>query len=222
MNHPLQRLKARLEAAADPSQADAMAAYLKNQFPFLGLKAPLRRDLAKEFVQTVIPRGQALDHGLIRALWAEPEREYQYIALDLMARHVRRATRADLDLYVSLVSKKSWWDTVDLLASQLCGTALLRLPEARATEPGSWLAAEDMWLQRTALLYQLKYRGQTDWPRLQAFILHLADSRAFFLTKAMGWALRTYARTDAEAVKDFVASHRLPPLTQREALKHLG
>jgi 3-methyladenine DNA glycosylase AlkD len=50
------------------------------------------------------------------------------------------------------------------------------------------------------------------------------DDRDFFIRKAIGWALRQYARTDPAWVRAYLASRnsRLSPLSRREAAKHLG
>jgi 3-methyladenine DNA glycosylase AlkD len=45
----------------------------------------------------------------------------------------------------------------------------------------------------------------------------------FFIRKAIGWALRQYARIDADWVIEFVRTHRnqMAPLSIREATRHL-
>jgi hypothetical protein len=50
------------------------------------------------------------------------------------------------------------------------------------------------------------------------------DSNEFFLRKAIGWALREYAKTDAGEVRRYVARNaaRLSGLSRREALKTVG
>jgi 3-methyladenine DNA glycosylase AlkD len=47
------------------------------------------------------------------------------------------------------------------------------------------------------------------------------DDDEFFVRKAIGWALREYARVEPAWVIAFVDSHPLSPLSRREALKHL-
>jgi 3-methyladenine DNA glycosylase AlkD len=87
----------------------------------------------------------------------------------------------------------------------------------------AWLADPDLWLIRTALLHQLRYRAKTDAAWLFAACAAHAGHPDFFVRKAIGWALRQYARDDPDAVRDFVAAHRdrLSGLSVREALKHL-
>lgn len=219
ISDPLATLDQRLAAQADPQRAVVMAAYMRDQFAFWGIQAPQLRALNRDFVRQAAGPGRRVDHALVHALWARPQREYQYTALDLLDYHKAHATPADLDLYEALVQQKSWWDTVDLLAGKLVGSLLRRYPDAvQRTE--AWIASDHLWLQRTALLYQLSYKQHTDWPRLQAYILRHRHSDAFFIQKAMGWALRSYSRIDPAAVRAFAGAHDLPALTRREGLKY--
>jgi 3-methyladenine DNA glycosylase AlkD len=121
-----------------------------------------------------------------------------------------------------LISTKSWWDTVDALAAGVVGSLVRRHPELRSTMD-EWLAGDDLWLTRTAILHQLNHREATDAAWLFAACAARADHRDFFIRKAIGWALRQYARTDPDAVRAFVAAHRdrLSGLSVREALRHL-
>lgn len=86
-----------------------------------------------------------------------------------------------------------------------------------------WISEEDMWLRRVAILHQLSHKEQTNKDLLFNFCLQRAHEKEFFIQKAIGWALRTYARTDRAAVKNFVETNRsvLAPLSIREALKHI-
>jgi 3-methyladenine DNA glycosylase AlkD len=48
--------------------------------------------------------------------------------------------------------------------------------------------------------------------------------RDFFVRKAIGWALREYAKTDPAEVARYVREHaaRLSPLSRREATRNLA
>jgi 3-methyladenine DNA glycosylase AlkD len=86
----------------------------------------------------------------------------------------------------------------------------------------AWSADENMWLVRTAILHQLHYGQATDTDRLFGYCERQATHPDFFVRKAIGWALRHYARTDPAAVRAFVATTpSLSPLSRREAMKHL-
>jgi 3-methyladenine DNA glycosylase AlkD len=76
-----------------------------------------------------------------------------------------------------------------------------------------------MWLQRTCLLFQLKYRKHTDVDLLVGFIMLLRNSKEFFIRKAIGWSLREYSKTNPEFVISFVEKNQLSGLSEREALK---
>ena len=217
----IQPLLDAFRAHADPAQAAPMARYMRDQFPFFGLKAPQRRALERAFVADhgLPPVEQAAD--VVRALWAQPERECQYAAQSLLYR-LRRQLPADSDtLLAELVTTKSWWDTVDMLAGRNVAAHFQRFPGVGAAAVSRWRRSDNFWLRRTTLLYQLHYKEKTDVELLWRLIEENAADSEFFIRKAIGWALREYSKTDAAAVVDFVARTPLSPLSEREALKWL-
>jgi 3-methyladenine DNA glycosylase AlkD len=152
-------------------------------------------------------------------LWRLPEREFQYAALDLLAGNAKRLTPAALSECERLITAKSWWDTVDGLAGSVVGAVVLGFPGCVATMD-RWIDHEDLWLRRSAILHQLKWKERTDTERLFRYCLLRAGETDFFIRKAIGWALRQYSWTDPGAVAAFVAAHEreLSPLSRREAL----
>jgi 3-methyladenine DNA glycosylase AlkD len=73
------------------------------------------------------------------------------------------------------------------------------------------------------MLHQLGWRLDTDTMRLFGYAQQLSDDKDFFIRKAIGWALRDYARWNPQAVTAFLVEHRdtLSRLSVREAAKHL-
>jgi len=217
----LDRLLAIYGSAADPEAADPMRAYMRDAFPFLGLPSPKRRELSRR-VLTGLPRPTEADlRGVALACWELPEREYQYFAVDLLVAHPSACGPTFLTTAELLITTRTWWDTVDPLASRVVGTIVARHPTAVATMD-RWIVDGDLWLARTALLHQLHYKRDTDAERLFRYCAVQAEHPDFFIRKAIGWALRQYARVDAAAVRDFVKQNQqLSPLSVREALKNL-
>jgi 3-methyladenine DNA glycosylase AlkD len=70
----------------------------------------------------------------------------------------------------------------------------------------------------------VSFRADTDVNLLYACIEPNASDKDFFIRKAIGWALRSYAWVDPVEVARYVAEHedRLSPLSRREALKNAG
>lgn len=202
-----------------------MQAYMRNQFEFLGVKTPVRRLKTFGLVQTQ----QADAASLLRTaclLWSCPEREYQYVAVDLLGRHVRRLAPTHLHALFRLVQAKPWWDTVDALASTVIGKVVLYAREENPeiqVEMDKALRSSNLWVRRVAILHQLGWRDQTDSKRLFKYALACGHEKEFFIRKAIGWALRDYARYDPKAVGVFLRLNRdkLSTLTLREAAKHL-
>lgn len=219
----LERLTAAYAAAADPARAAAMRAYMKDVAPFLGLPTSERRALSRA-VLTGTPRPDEADCTAIALrCWALPQREYHYFAVDYLRRYAGRCTSAFLPVVRHLVTTVPWWDTVDALAAHVVGALVAADPRLTA-EMDAWIADDDLWVARTALLHQLRYKDRTDADRLFAYCLRRSGHPDFFIRKAIGWSLREYAKTDPEAVRAFLTRERgrFAPLSVREALKNIG
>lgn len=214
-------LQNQFKAHANPIIAKQQKAYLRNQFDFYGLKTPLRKTLQKPFlVPTQLPNKNQVT-PLIKTLWQKPQREFQYVAQELAFKYHKQQAPTDIALYEYMVTHKSWWDTVDFIATKLIGTYFKTYPDQKQAYVTKWLASNNMWLQRSALLFQLKYKNQTDTTLLSNTINALTDTNLFFINKAIGWVLREYSKTNPSWVTTFVNHSSLHPLSKREALRLL-
>ncbi|GGP25551.1 DNA alkylation repair protein [Silvimonas amylolytica] len=226
MNDPagwLAQYEAALTPAADPVRADKMAAYMRGHFVYLGIATPQRRLLTRPLEKAA--RDKLTEPELLTladALWQKTEREYQYAACDLLERVERLLTPTALPVLLALVTQKSWWDSVDTLASHGVGRLVARHPHL-VPQIDALVEEDNLWLRRTAIIYQLGWKERTDVPRLFDACLRNASHPDFFIRKGIGWALREYAWTAPDIVRDFLAEHghRFSPLSVREASKHL-
>lgn len=216
----IQLTETTLRSRTNPDKAEGMKAYMKGQFEFLGIGATERRILSKIIIDAV----RQLDANDFRK-WAEhcwflPEREFQYLVQDAISKIRKKLTLKDLDFIEKLILTKSWWDTVDYLAADAAGSVLADNPELQKEKTNQWMQSGNMWLQRTAILFQLKYGSKTDRELLFSTIAQLKESKEFFIRKAAGWALRQYSKTDPASVIAFVeAFPSLSALTKKEALR---
>jgi 3-methyladenine DNA glycosylase AlkD len=219
----LARLTAVYGGAADPARAASMRAYMKDVAPFLGLATPERRTLSRTVLAGMPRPGEADCAAVALRCWRLPEREYHYFAVDYLRRHVARCSSAFLPVARRLITTVSWWDTVDLLAVHVVGP-LVAADRELVRQMDAWIVDDDLWVARAALLHQLSYKDRTDADRLFTYCLRQAAHPDFFVRKAIGWALREYAKTDPDAVRDFLARERdrFAPLSVREALKNIG
>ena len=216
-----QTLQSLLAQHANPADAAPMSRYMRDQFPFLGIKTPARRVLLKEFIAAHgLPQPGDLE-AVLRELWALPEREYQYSAFAFLDRLIKQQPPEFVTVLEYLIVSKSWWDTVDLIAGHSVAVHFQRYPQVRETAVAAWRVSDNFWLRRTTLLFQLSYKTQIDTDLLFSLIRENLDSDEFFIQKAIGWALREYSKTDADAVIAFVDVTSLAPLSAREALKWL-
>jgi len=218
----LGRLDEIYPAAADPDRAVGARAYMRDQFPFLGIPHPRLVQLDKHVLAGLGPPTGADLAAVALGCWERAEREYQYFACGYLRRFIKVASASLLPTVRTLVVTKSWWDTVDTLAAHTVGPLVTRHPTLVATMD-AWIGDENLWLARTAILHQLRYRDHTDAERLFRYCRAQAGHQDFFIRKAIGWALREYAKTDPIAVTSFVRSQesQLSPLSVREALKNI-
>ncbi|MCK9452727.1 MAG: DNA alkylation repair protein [Bacteroidales bacterium] len=208
------------EAAADPAKAVAMEQYMRNQFAFYGLPSPLRQQLLTPFIkENGLPKCDNVVE-IIHNAWQLPQREMQYAAMFVLQKQIKELPETAIELFEQLIVEKSWWDSIDFIAPNLVGTLFLRFPEIRDEMVRKWMLSGNFWLQRSCLIFQLKYKDHTDEALLFELCSQLAGEKEFFIRKAIGWVLRQYARTAPHAVKYFVENTDLQPLSKREALKH--
>jgi 3-methyladenine DNA glycosylase AlkD len=213
-----------LTPLADASRAVQMKAYLLDQFEFLGLQAPVRRQAVKDIGKV---KWQSSVDLLTAAelLWQMPHREYRYTAVDLLRKHSSMLSVNDLPVLQHLLLRDPWWETVDGLSAviaEVMKAAVQQQPNA-AVAMDVWLKHPSHWVRRSAMLHQLGWRLDTDTMRLFGYAQQLSDDKDFFIRKAIGWALRDYARWNPQAVTAFLVEHRdtLSRLSVREAAKHL-
>lgn len=211
-----------LRTASDPEKATHMASYMKDQFAFFGVQTPQRRTIQKPLLAAA--KGAVANDlfDIADVLWHQAEREAQYVGCDLLRKHATVLDPDDIARLRTLITSKSWWDTVDALAIHPVGTLVTNHPELQGVMD-EWIDDPNIWVARTAILHQLRFKDSVDQARLFGYAERRAGDSEFFIRKALGWALRSYARVAPDAVRTFVESHddQLSGLTKREALKHM-
>jgi len=218
-----------LAARADATRVEPMQRYMRDQFPFLGVMAAGQREAwraATAGLPRVLPEAVVVD--AVTDLWSRRGREHRYLACTLANRHAGSPPRAPaatagfLDTVEALLTDGPWWDTVDSLSTRAVGDLVRHHPELRPRMV-AWLAGDDLWLTRSALLHMNRWRADTDVDWLFSACLARAGHPDFFIRKAIGWALREYTKVDAAAVVGFVGAHEheLSGLSRREALMWL-
>lgn len=198
-----------------------MSAYMKDHFPYFGIMTTERRELMKEHI--VMYGKPALEElpAIALSAFAVPQREMHQVAVDLLMKYAKKLTPDHLPLLEEIITTKSWWDSVDALAVHVVGVVLKKYPKEIAKWNKRWITSDDLWLNRTAIIFQLKWKADTDQALLFANIERHAAHTDFFIRKAIGWSLRALAETDPDVVKAIVRSFKLSPLSKREALRKL-
>ncbi len=212
-----------LEDAADPVKAPQMQAYMKTEMPFYGVQKAGRTKIHRQLVKQYQPESAEDYELLVGALWDLPHREEKYLALGV-ARHFEAFITPDrLSFYRRLIVEGAWWDFVDEVATKLIRHLLINYPEDAWPAIDPWIDDDDMWLRRTAIICQVGAKEHTDSDRLFRYCSARMHEKEFFIRKAIGWALREYAKTDPEAVAAFINANieSLSGLSYREGSKHI-
>jgi 3-methyladenine DNA glycosylase AlkD len=223
----LQRaLRNSLRALAEPERAPAMQAYMKSEMPYLGVSAPRVKAACREVYASYAFESAELWRADVLSLWrAAKHREERYAAIALSGHRKADAFQnlAALPMYEEMIVTGAWWDYVDELAEHRIGPLLAAYPRPMRKTMLSWSRSADLWKRRSSIICQMFFREATDLELLFACIEPSLSSKEFFLRKAIGWALRQYAKHDPQTVLRYVKEHQaeLSPLSQREALKHL-
>jgi 3-methyladenine DNA glycosylase AlkD len=199
---------------------------MRSEMPFRGVPSPARTTLTKAlFAEYPLP-DLATWRTVVLTLWREAAfREERYVAITLAAHrpYTRWRTPALLPMYQELIVTGAWWDFVDELAIRHIGP--LRSDYRSELTPilREWSTETDLWQRRTSVICQIKSKADTDLDLLTDCVEATIDDPDFFLRKGIGWALREYAKTDPDWVRDFVLTHpKLSALSRREATKHLN
>jgi len=205
---------------ANPEKAAQMKAYMRDQFDYIGLPSPKRREIFKPYLKAV--KGETtVDWKFVDRCWKEHCREYQYTAMDYLSQANKLLIPADVPKIKKLITAKSWWDTVDGL-DEIIGGIAMRFPEVKQTLL-DWSKDKNFWLRRAAIDHQLQYKNKTDTKLFEKILINNLGQTEFFINKAIGWSLREYSKTNPDWVRTFVKKHKdeLAPLSVREASKYI-
>lgn len=200
--------------------AIAMSSYMRNKFKFLGIKSPKRKEIFKEIFEN-FKNNKEIDKEFVVKFFNKDYREFQYIAIDYLIKMKKYFLKDDIFFIKDLIITKSWWDIVDLIASNLLGEICKKYPSLIDEQIVFWINDDNMWIRRSSIIFQLRYKENTNLEILQKSIESNIDDNEFFIQKAIGWALREYSKTDYKWVINFINNHNLSKLSKREAEKYI-
>ena len=209
-----------LDVAKNPEKATPMEAYMRHQFPFLGIAGPERNSLYKKHFPEA-KKTRVIDWDFVDICWEKEPREYQYVAANYLKTMQSYLTKDDLPKLERLVVTKSWWDTVDIL-DRVVGSLVANHPELEEVLL-KWSLSDNIWLRRVAIDHQLLRKEKTNVQLMEKVLLNNLDQTEFFINKAIGWALRDYSKTNPEWVASFIEKNkeRMADLSIKEASKYL-
>ena len=200
----------------------AMKAYMKHNFDFYGIKTPQRRLLLNNIKEQFKDEIKTNFREICLNLYDQPQRELHYCAIDILVKELnKKFVIEDIDLIYKFLTTNSWWDSVDVVSKYLLGGYLLQFPNEKTPIIERFSNADNMWLNRSAIIFQLGYKKNTDFELLKSECEKHKNSNEFFIQKAIGWALREYATYNPRAVLEYVENTNLKKLSHKEAIRKL-
>jgi 3-methyladenine DNA glycosylase AlkD len=221
MDVDYEKLIRNFERNTHETLSEGMSKYMRFHFPFYGIQQPLRKQIQQPFIKSSKSFGVDSIISVSKRLWEKEERECQYTAIDLIIAHKNNMEITHVGHIKSLILSKSWWDTVDILGSGVIGFLVKKYPTPLKRLMIEWSESDHLWLQRTALIHQLRYKENTDTELMEIILQNTMSNEDFFIQKAIGWSLRQYAYTDPTYVKKVVETYAIKGLAKNEALKKM-
>lgn len=207
---------------ANRALAIPMENYMKNKFNYFGIKTENRRAILKTNWNNHKDEIKTHFRLITWELFQKNEREFHQCAIDILVKEIKKKyVIDDMQLIENFLITNSWWDSVDTIAKYVVGGYLEQFPEETFKVIERFSNSDTMWLNRTAIIFQLSYKEKTNFDLLKAECEKHKESKEFFIQKAIGWALRDYSRFNPNGVKEYVNSTNLKPLSQREALRNI-
>lgn len=204
-------------------RAPEMAAYMKNQFSFFGIDSSTRKTLQKPWISTFKTIESFQERWrIIQQLLNREQREFHYTAVDCInSLHKKYYSQKDAHKIQQMLLTHTWWDTVDAIATNYLGAWANLFPQEATDLFQKWQKQDNFWLHRCCLIFQLKYKQNTDIQLLEYFIVQFQSNKEFFIQKAIGWALREVSKHNPKEVERIILNHSLQGLAKREASKYL-
>lgn len=220
--HPLTtKLIKTFNIHSDDDLAIGMKAYMKGHFDYLGIKSPVRTEILKPFFIELKELETKEWMTVVDQLWNQKFREFQYAAMAFTHKKIKDLPPEHLPFLEKMITEKSWWDSVDMVASNLIGEYFKKYPEKIPAAISQWTTTDNFWLHRTCIIFQLKYGMNTDYKLLFELCTKYSNEKEFFIRKAIGWALRQYSKSNPKRVKTFIQKQKLSPLSVKEGSKYL-
>lgn len=206
-----------------PNRAESVAAYMKNRFEFFGFDSTTRKQLQRQWLNQQSKEWLHENRWeIISYCWEQPQREFQYFAIDFLNAWPKTwMDPSDDEQLRFYLTQLSWWDSVDAIASNYLGKWMKQFPKQGENTIENWRNSENFWLQRSCLIFQLKYKNDVDVELLTDLIRQFLPNKEFFIQKAIGWSLRQLSKFQPQTVSAILNELPITGLAKREASKYL-
>ncbi|MDR1257787.1 MAG: DNA alkylation repair protein [Tannerellaceae bacterium] len=182
---------------------------------FMGITAPITRDVVKENKYTPLPE--------LQKLISSKYHEARLCALLIGVEQFKKADPKERTLLFDFFLKNTCyvnnWDLVDVAYPHVIGVYLLDKDRSILYELAK---SSSLWEQRIAIVSTLMFIRNHEFIDTFALAEQLLHHRHDLIHKAVGWMLREVGKRDREALTDFIErnSEKMSRTTLRYAIEH--
>lgn len=218
----ISQLEAAFNQNKNEDNAFQMKKYMKDLFSFYGIKTTERRAIFHELLKSNKQEISEDYRKIALTLIKKEYRELHYCGIEILIKNLKKNYRKDdIKLVETFLITNSWWDSVDTISKYLLGQYLIEFPNETEKVIERFSNSENKWLNRSAIIFQLGYKKNTNYELLFSECVKHSQSKEFFIQKAIGWALREYGSVNPGLVINFVNNTDLKPLSRKEAIRKL-
>ena len=195
---------------------------MKNSHPFIGITTHLRLRILKYLYPDFEIEIKSNLLNLVEELFNKEEREYHYIALDLIKKNIKSLYRIEHFSFIKeLAEKKPNWDTIDIYAKDILGRYLFHIPELTQTFVNLFINSNNEWKIRSIILFQNHYKEKTNKNMLFLICLKFMNSKNSTIRSAIVWALKEYKKINPQEVIRFTHKHNFLLINRHHGNKQL-
>lgn len=201
----IEALEEQFEMHKDIFYAKKIEKLMKYAYPFIGIKGHLRLQILKYLYPDYKEEIESNLISIVQKLYAKEEREYHYIALELLKKNITLLYKVEYFIFLKdLLDTKANWDTTDIIAKDIVSKYLLYFPELKHAMINLLVNSGNTWKIRSAIIFQINYREKTNKNLLFIICDKFLDTNDNNIYNAIIWALKEYKKYNEVAVNQFL------------------
>ncbi|MBK9098634.1 MAG: DNA alkylation repair protein [bacterium] len=221
MSKQIAELRKKIKSLASPEVSETMQWFFKTGEGeygegdiFAGLKVPIQRKIAREFIN--------LELSELKILLESKIHEERLISLFILVDKYEKSSDIEKEKIFSFYLKNrkgiNNWDLVDLSAPKIMGKHLLKKDRGLLFK---FALSKNLWEKRIAVLSTYEFIRNNDFQTTLEIAKLLVDDKHDLIHKAVGWMLREIGKRDLKTEENFLKLYykKMPRTMLRYAIE---